>query len=191
MRCYLRSYGKSRCQWFTGRPEVLLFWVTNCCTMFSLAVRFLHPYLVTAVLPRAFPVSFIRHSWWWQLLDFSLTWMFAKIVSLLWYLSEIVMCERGYTLSTLPFFFFCLFMAVPTEYGSFQARGQIGAVATGLYHSHSNGWSEPHLQTIPQLTTTPDLLTHWARPGIEPASSWILIGFIPLSHWWELPFFHS
>ena len=24
-------------------------------------------------------------------------------------------------------------------------------------------------------------LTHWARPGIEPASSWILVGFI--THW--------
>ena len=36
------------------------------------------------------------------------------------------------------FFFFCLFRAAPTAYGSSQARGQIGAAAAGLHHSHSN-----------------------------------------------------
>ena len=34
------------------------------------------------------------------------------------------------------FFFFLLFRAAPKAYGSFQARGQIGAAAAGLYHSH-------------------------------------------------------
>ena len=29
--------------------------------------------------------------------------------------------------------------------------------------------------------------THWARPGIEPASSWILVGFISTVPQWELP----
>ena len=28
-------------------------------------------------------------------------------------------------------------------------------------------------------------LTHWARPGIEPTSSWILVGFISTELWWE------
>ena len=37
-------------------------------------------------------------------------------------------------------------------YGGSQARVQIGAVATGLYHSHSNARSEPHLRPPPQLT---------------------------------------
>ena len=37
-----------------------------------------------------------------------------------------------------PFFFFAFFMAAPTAYGGSQARGQIGAIATGLRHSHSN-----------------------------------------------------
>ena len=36
-------------------------------------------------------------------------------------------------------FFFCLFRTTPAAYGSFQARGPIRAVATGLCHSHSNG----------------------------------------------------
>ena len=35
-------------------------------------------------------------------------------------------------------FIFCLFRATPAGYGNSQARGQIGAVAPGLYHSYSN-----------------------------------------------------
>ena len=41
-------------------------------------------------------------------------------------------------------------------HGVSQARGPIGAVATGLRQSHSNAGSEPRLQPIPQLTATPD-----------------------------------
>ena len=62
------------------------------------------------------------------------------------------------------FFFFCLFVvavvaiswAAPAAYGGSQARGPIGAVATGLRQSHSNAGSEPRLQPTPQLTATPD-----------------------------------
>ena len=50
----------------------------------------------------------------------------------------------------------CLFRATPAVYGRFQARGQIGAIAAGLYHSHSNMESELHLPPIPQLTAAPD-----------------------------------
>ena len=46
--------------------------------------------------------------------------------------------------------------------GSSQARGRIKAAATGLHCSHSNARS----------------LTHWAKPGIEPTSSWILVEFV-------------
>ena len=56
-------------------------------------------------------------------------------------------------------FIYCLFAfsrATPVAYGGFQARGLIGAVATGLHQSHSNAGCEPHLQPIPQLTATPD-----------------------------------
>ena len=54
---------------------------------------------------------------------------------------------------------FCLFAiswVASAAYGGSQARGRIGAVATGLYHNHSNTGSEPHLQPIPQLTAMPD-----------------------------------
>ena len=58
------------------------------------------------------------------------------------------------------FVFFLLlllfFWAAPVAYGASQARGQIGAVATGLRQSHSNTGSEPRLQPTPQLTATLD-----------------------------------
>ena len=48
--------------------------------------------------------------------------------------------------STVLFFFFnCLFRVTPMTYGSSQARGQIGAVAASLYHSHSNKGSKSYL----------------------------------------------
>ena len=54
-------------------------------------------------------------------------------------------------------FVFLLFLwAAPAAYGGSQARGRIGAVATGLRQSHSNAGSEPRLQPTPQLTATPD-----------------------------------
>ena len=66
------------------------------------------------------------------------------------------------SLSELQFLFFFLFFfllflcAAPTACGGSQARGRIGAVVTGLHHSHSNAGSEPRLQPTPQLMATPD-----------------------------------
>ena len=57
---------------------------------------------------------------------------------------------------------FCFFRAAPTAYGDSQAWGLIGAIASSLHHSHSNIGS----------------FTHWARPGIKPTSSWILVGLV-------------
>ena len=47
-------------------------------------------------------------------------------------------------------------------YGSSQARDQIRAAAADLHHSHGNTRS----------------LTHWAKPGMVPISSWILVRLI-------------
>ena len=40
---------------------------------------------------------------------------------------------------------FCLFRAAPVAYGGSQARGQMGASAAGLRHSHSKARLEPCL----------------------------------------------
>ena len=56
-------------------------------------------------------------------------------------------------------FIFCLFAiswAAPVAYGGSQARSQMGAVATGLRHSHSNAGSESSLQPTPQPTAMLD-----------------------------------
>ena len=62
-----------------------------------------------------------------------------------------------------------------------KARGLIGTIATGLHHSHSNTGSEPHLQPYTTTHSNTGSLTHWARPGIEPTTSWFPVGFV--SHW--------
>ena len=54
------------------------------------------------------------------------------------------------------FFLFVFSRAAPEAYGGSQARGQIGATAAGLHHSHSNARSELHLRPTPQLRATPD-----------------------------------
>ena len=75
--------------------------------------------------------------------------------------------------------FFLLFLwAAPVAYGGSQARGRIGAAAAGPRQSHSNTRSEPRLQPTPQLMAMPDPLTHWARPGTEPTTSWVLVRFV-------------
>ena len=73
-------------------------------------------------------------------------------------------------------------------YGSSQARGIIGATAAGLHHSHSN--RSRVLATSMTYTTAHGnarSLTHDGRPGIKPASSWILVSFFTPEPWWELP----
>ena len=72
------------------------------------------------------------------------------------------------------FFYFCLFFfffflrATTGAYGSSQARGWIGAAASGLCHSYS---------TYVAACGSARSLTQWVRPGVEPASS-LLIGFL-------------
>ena len=71
-----------------------------------------------------------------------------------------------FSLSFFLAFLLCLF-----RHKKFQARNRIWAVAVGLCHSHSKAGS----------------LTHWARPGIEPESSWTPIGFVTAEPQQELP----
>ena len=65
-------------------------------------------------------------------------------------------------------------MAAPAAYGGSQARGLIGAVATGLCQSHSNGGSQPGLQPTPQLTAIQDPQPTEQGQGSNP----FLVGFV-------------
>ena len=59
-----------------------------------------------------------------------------------------------------------------------QARGQFGAADAALHHSSQQHqiWASSENYTAAQGNA--GSLTHWARPGIEPTSSWVLVGFI-------------
>ena len=82
----------------------------------------------------------------------------------------------------LFYFIFLLFFRASMAHGGSQARGWIRALAATLYYSHSNVGSELHLRLTPQLTAMPARsLARWARPGIEPAYSWMPISFV--NHW--------
>ena len=59
-----------------------------------------------------------------------------------------------------PGIFFSLFRAASVAYGGSQSRGPNRTTAASLHHSHSNA----------------RFLTHWARPEIEPSTSWFLVG---------------
>ena len=85
--------------------------------------------------------------------------------------------------------FLCVLLlrAASVAYGSSQAMGQIQATAAGLHHSHSNEGSKPHLwHTHTTAHSSARSLTHWARPGIEPAPSRSLVGFVSSGPRWEL-----
>ena len=58
-------------------------------------------------------------------------------------------CDFVVVFFVLSFVFVAVVVAIswvaPAAYGDSQARGPIGAVATGLRQSHSNSESKPHL----------------------------------------------
>ena len=94
---------------------------------------------------------------------------------------------RGFRILSLSLFF-RLFRASPTAYGSSLARGRIGAVVTSLRHSHSHKQRQMPAESVnyTQLRAMLDPLTHWARPGIKLASSWMLVEFVTTEPQWEL-----
>ena len=70
--------------------------------------------------------------------------------------------------------FLAISWATPAAYGGSQARGGIGAVAM----------AQPQQRGIRAASATytaahgkAGSLTHRVRPGIEPATSWFLVGF--------------
>ena len=71
----------------------------------------------------------------------------------------------------------CVFSrATPEAYGGSQARDLIGAVATNLCQEPRD---PSRVYDLHHSSRQP--LTHWARPGIEPPTSWFLVRII--NHW--------
>ena len=87
-------------------------------------------------------------------------------------------------------FCFCFSWATPAPCGSSQARGQMGATASGLCHSHGNARWELCLWPMLQLAAVPDHLhtLSEARDGthILMDTSWVhnLLSHNGNSLWW-------
>ena len=60
----------------------------------------------------------------------------------------------------IVFEYFFPFRAAPVTYESSQPRGQIGAPATSLHHSHSNTGSKLHLHPMLKFASNAGSLTH-------------------------------
>ena len=88
------------------------------------------------------------------------------------------------------FFFFFVFL-------SFEARTHGIRRFPGYGSNRScSCWSSPQLQqrqiwassaTYTTAHGNTGSLTYWARLGMEPATSWFLVGFVPAVPRWELP----
>ena len=97
-----------------------------------------------------------------------------------------ILDSSGSIITLTKFFFFWLFRVAPMAYESSQARGLIRVIPVRLHHSHSNTGFEPCLWPNTTAHGNARSLTYWERPGIEPASSWILVRFINTEPQWEL-----
>ena len=146
------------------------------------------------LLPSAFRGSrALPTPWLWTLASKILWWLFLLFrPHSQWYFVTIVLekpMQRmkiglwfvislfNMTFCFVLFCFFCFFRAAPTAYGvESRLQDQIEATAAALHHSHSNTGSKPHLWHTPQLIAMliPNPLR---RPGITPATSWMLVGF--------------
>ena len=86
------------------------------------------------------------------------------------------------------FALFCLFRAAPMACVSSQARSLIWAIAAGLrpWPQQCQIWAMSVIYTTAHGNV--GSLTHWARPGLEPTTSWFLVRFFSAAPWWELQF---
>ena len=77
----------------------------------------------------------------------------------------------------LFFFFFFVFLGPHPQH--MEDPGRIRAAAPGLSHSHNRSRAESAIYTTAHSNARS--FTHWARPGSEPASSWMPVRFVWLS----------
>ena len=74
--------------------------------------------------------------------------------------------------------FYLLFRATPIAYEGSQARDLIGATAAALCQSHEQCQIQAMSVTYNIAHGNTGSLTWWSKPGVEPATSWFLVGFI-------------
>ena len=93
----------------------------------------------------------------------------------------------SYLCMVLEKFFFGLFRASPMAYGSspLGVESVLQLLAYAISHCNTKCKPQSVTNTIAHGNTRGSS-THWARPWIEPVSSWILAGFFTTEPQWEL-----
>ena len=88
----------------------------------------------------------------------------------------------GIFLFLFIYLLFCLFRAAPAIYGPSQTSSRIGAVAAAYTTATATVKRGIRAVSATSITAHGNVgsFTHWARPGIEPTSSRMLVGFISL-----------
>ena len=82
-------------------------------------------------------------------------------------------------------FLFLLFRATPVAYGGSQARDLIRATAAGLHCQPQQCQIQATSVTYITAHGNARSFIHWARPGIEPTTSWFLVGLVSAAPQWE------
>jgi len=149
-----------------------VWWYCNSCfPLLSIGMKYLFPspqFQSTCVL--CSKVSFCRQ----QIEGFSFS---SNLPLCVFWLAHSVHWHLGWLL--LFFFAFLPFLGLlPKAYGSSQARGPIGAVATSLFQSNSNESFQATSANYTTAHSNATSLTHWARPGSKPMTSWFIVRFI-------------
>ena len=112
----------------------------------------------------SYSISEVLESLWWGHVSWSVVSISGSVYQFTFYFA---------------LFIFIFFRATPAVHESSWARVQIGAAAADLQHSHSNARSErAACETCTAAHGHTRSLIHWARPGMEPISSWLLVRFI-------------
>ena len=83
------------------------------------------------------------------------------------------------------FFCVCIFRVAPVAYGSSQAR--VSNLSCSCWPTPQPQQSGIQAASATYTMAMPNPLTHWARPRVELASSWMLVGFSITEPPWELP----
>ena len=90
--------------------------------------------------------------------------------------------------TSVLFFFFCFCFLGPHLQHMEVPRLGVELELQPLAYTTATATRDPsHICTLCHSLGNARSLTHWVRPGIKPASSWILAGFISHWTWRELP----
>ena len=109
--------------------------------------------------------------------NFILFWLEYSWFTILWKFLLYSIVTQAYILFLFLFFF--AFRATPMAFRGSQAKGRIRTIAAGLHHSYNSTRSKPCLWPTPQLTVMDNTRSStWVKPRIEPATSWLLVGFV-------------